>query len=113
MTNTDGASASFTFNGTGVQLFGSKRGNHGFYQVQVDGVAFPAINGANVDPGSFQDVLFSTDTLSQGEHELIVTNQGDKFFDIDFVRLRVLVLRVHLGLIERTDNMAIYDRTPG
>lgn len=33
LTFTSGATATFTFNGTAITLYGAKRGNHGTYQV--------------------------------------------------------------------------------
>lgn len=32
-----GAAAKFTFNGTGIYLFGARRDNHGQYGVSIDG----------------------------------------------------------------------------
>lgn len=87
VTNFTGASATFCFNGTGVNVYGAKRGNHGSYQVTLDGTTFPAETGRN-DTGIFQTLLFSSITLEQDYHELILTDQGvdnHLYLDIDYV----------------------------
>lgn len=87
LTQTDGGTATFVYNGTSFTIFGSKRSNHGFYQITVDGNAFPPDNGASPDPGQFQVPLFSSPPLPQALHTVTLTNQGSTFVDIDFVRL--------------------------
>ncbi|KAG6836998.1 hypothetical protein H0H93_016458 [Arthromyces matolae] len=84
-TQTAGGAASFSFNGTGVQIFGAKRGNHGPYLVLVDGTAYPPANGNAPDPGLFQQNIFTASGLQQGSHEVTITNQGTTFLDIDFL----------------------------
>ncbi|KAJ8495396.1 hypothetical protein ONZ45_g12880 [Pleurotus djamor] len=87
-TNRDQSSVSFTFNGTGVQIFGARRGNHGNFQITIDNNAFPSISGASAQD-KFQDSLFSTTALTQGLHTLTLTNQptdgNHNFVDIDFI----------------------------
>ncbi|KAJ7188301.1 hypothetical protein C8R46DRAFT_1242606, partial [Mycena filopes] len=85
LTQTDGGTATFIFNGTSFTIFGSKRGNHGFYQVTVDGDAFAPDSGAAPDPGDFQVALFSSPPLIQGLHTVTLTNQGNSFVDVDFI----------------------------
>ncbi|KAG5643448.1 hypothetical protein DXG03_000921 [Asterophora parasitica] len=85
-TQTPNASASFTFNGTSVQIFGAKRGNHGPYSVLVDNTTYPTADGAAPDPGEFQQSLFAIDGLKMGRHEVTIVNQGNTFLDVDFVR---------------------------
>ncbi|KAF5393204.1 hypothetical protein D9757_000534 [Collybiopsis confluens] len=86
-TSVSSGTASFTFNGTGVQLSGAKRGNHGLYQVTIDGTKFPAASGQSADPGIFQTSLFSKTDLSQGLHTVVLENQGGsgQFVDLDFI----------------------------
>ncbi|GAW00534.1 hypothetical protein LENED_002061 [Lentinula edodes] len=86
-TSTSGGTASFTFNGTGIELFGSKRGNHGLYQVSIDRTTFPAASGEATDPGIFQASLFSKTDLEQGLHTVVLENQGSagQFVDLDFI----------------------------
>jgi len=85
LTQTDGGTATFTYNGTSFSVFGSKRGNHGFYQITVDGNAFSPDDGQAADPGQFQVPLFSSPPLVQGLHTVTLTNQGNTFVDIDFI----------------------------
>ncbi|KAK7057218.1 hypothetical protein R3P38DRAFT_2840008 [Favolaschia claudopus] len=84
LTSTDGETASFAFNGTSFQIFGSKRANHGFYQVTVDGTSV-SDSGTAPEPGLFQVPLFSSPPLEQKLHVVTLTNQGNSFIDIDFV----------------------------
>ncbi|KAJ6593874.1 hypothetical protein B0H19DRAFT_1092418 [Mycena capillaripes] len=85
LTQSDGGTAIFTYNGTGFSIFGSKRQNHGFYQITVDGNAFSPDDGSVPDPGQFQVPLFSSPPLVQGLHTVTLTNQGNTFVDIDFI----------------------------
>ncbi|KAJ6475339.1 hypothetical protein C8R47DRAFT_1143142 [Mycena vitilis] len=85
LSQADGGTATFTYNGTSFSIFGSKRANHGFYQVTVDGNAFTPETGAVADPGQFQVPLFSSPPLVQALHTVTITNQGTSFIDIDFI----------------------------
>jgi hypothetical protein len=87
LTNKLGGTMSFSFNGTGVQIFGAKRGNHGPYHVNVDNGPDIALNGTVADPGVFQTSLYSVSGLRQGLHQVTVTNDANLYIDIDFVRL--------------------------
>lgn len=86
-TSTPGASATFAFNGTAVQIFGAKRANHGPYVVQLDNTTFPVADGAAPAPGLFQQALFDASGLPLGLHEVTITNMGtgSTFLDIDFI----------------------------
>ncbi|KAF8962461.1 hypothetical protein BDZ97DRAFT_1920528 [Flammula alnicola] len=86
MTQVDRADISFTFYGTGVQLYGAKRPNHGLYQISIDSVVYPQVNGSDPnDPGTFQTALFSTVALSNGYHTVRMMNLGTALLDIDFI----------------------------
>jgi hypothetical protein len=85
LTSSNGGTATFTYNGTSFSIFGSKRGNHGLFQVVVDGNAFPPVSGQAPDPGQFQAPLFSSPPLTQALHTVTLTNQGNSFVDIDFI----------------------------
>ncbi|KAF9462287.1 hypothetical protein BDZ94DRAFT_1309760 [Collybia nuda] len=87
VTNVAGASASFSFNGTMIEIYGAKRGNHGLFQVKLDDVLYPPRTGSAPDPGVFQEPIFSVDDLALGLHTVTLTNQEDKFLDIDFVSI--------------------------
>ncbi|KAF8971160.1 hypothetical protein BDZ97DRAFT_1753486 [Flammula alnicola] len=86
VTQVDRADVSFTFYGTGVQLYGAKRPNHGPYQISIDSFVYPQVNGSDPDdPGTFQTALFSTVALNNGYHTVRMTNLGTAFLDIDFI----------------------------
>lgn len=84
------ANVSFTFYGTGVQIYGAKRSNHGNYQIKIDQTVYSPVSGNAADPGTFQTALFSAPSLNLGYHTVTMTNlgssPGSNFLDIDFVR---------------------------
>ena len=85
VTKTARADVSFYFYGTGVQLFGAKRANHGQFQVSIDSKVYTPVNGSAPDPGTFQTSLFSTVALKNGYHTVRVTNLESNYLDLDFV----------------------------
>ena len=91
LTNVSGESAAFTFNGTGIQIYGAKRLDHGPYHVNLDDGPDTELNGTAPDPGLFQTSLFSVTGLQQGLHRVTITNDGSSYLDIDFVRLAISI----------------------
>jgi hypothetical protein len=85
-----GASATFSFNGTGIWLFGAKRGNHGLYNITLDG-STTTLSGFAADPGIFQTPLFGQSHLKNTLHTITLTNAGANpnryldFLDLDYV----------------------------
>ena len=85
-----GASAQFTFNGTGIWIYGAKRPNHNLYNVTLDGGAPQTFNGSA--DNIFQTPLFSQTDLSNTQHTITLTNAGvdatrtNDYLDVDFVR---------------------------
>jgi hypothetical protein len=83
-TNVSRASASFTFYGNGVQIFGAKRQNFSRYQVSIDSKVYPIRDASVSDPlGSFQTSLFSTIALAVGYHTVRLTNIDQAPLDLD------------------------------
>jgi len=76
VTNQTGSTASFTFKGTTVWLYGSKGKSNGGYKVTLDdGSAFFG-NGSS-EEDSFQQVLFEANGLDGSiTHQLTVENTG-------------------------------------
>ncbi|KAL1675917.1 hypothetical protein EV122DRAFT_253554 [Schizophyllum commune] len=83
-TNSMGATISFTFNGSAIAIYGSKRFNHGRYQIKIDG-DFVTEQDGHADPDQFQQELFSADDLDAGLHTVELTNLEQKFVDVDYV----------------------------
>ncbi|KAJ7657878.1 hypothetical protein DFH06DRAFT_456155 [Mycena polygramma] len=83
---TQGSSATFTFNGTQVYVFGAKRSNHGPYSITLDGVA-TLFDGNSADP--IFGPLFVSDVLAQKQHTVTLTNEltdtNSPFLDLDFI----------------------------
>lgn len=84
VTNGTEAEVSFTFYGTGVQLWGAKRPNHGYYQISIDSWVYPQVNGATNDT-QFQISLFSSIALQYNYHTVKMKNVGRAFLDLDTV----------------------------
>ncbi|KIY48527.1 hypothetical protein FISHEDRAFT_73497 [Fistulina hepatica ATCC 64428] len=83
LTNTSGAYASFLFNGTGVQIYGAKRNNHGQYTVSLDNGTENVFDGYSAT-NLFQQVLYSASSLSDVKHTVVITNSDDgKYLDVD------------------------------
>ncbi|KAG8955860.1 hypothetical protein FRC04_006307 [Tulasnella sp. 424] len=88
LTTTNGAYASFSFNGTGVWIYGAKRGNHGPYRCNVDGndraiqSGFSAANQISVE-------LCSAPNLKMGSHVITITNLWTDatapYLDVDYI----------------------------
>lgn len=85
-----GASASFTFLGTAVSLFGATRANHGNYTVNLDQQPqFLASGGSS--PDAFNKSLWHADNLAYTQHTVTITNvpadSNHNFLDLDFVSI--------------------------
>lgn len=86
-TNFTDAKMSFTFFGNSIKIYGSKRENHGMFQVQLDNQTYDPQSGFANLPGSFQQELFSKDGLTDELHVVIIKNlEAGKYLDIDSVR---------------------------
>ena len=99
---------SFYFYGSSLQLSGAKRLNHGAYQISIDSVVYPAVNGSVPDPGIFQTPLFSIIELDSGYHTVRMTNLESRYLDLDFVcclnhfRLGILTRSIIVDYIPNT-----------
>ena len=82
--NVQGESMSFTFNGTGLTIVGAKRGNHGLYSVNLDGIGSPALNGSS-PTDLMNQTLFVSVQLQKDTHSVVLTNENQAFVDVDYV----------------------------
>ncbi|KDQ57585.1 hypothetical protein JAAARDRAFT_687068 [Jaapia argillacea MUCL 33604] len=107
LSNSTGAAVTFTFDGTGVWLFGALRPNHGHYSVQLDGGTLISYDGW-ANPEQFQAVLFSAINLPQGSHTVVLSNAGNTsypYLDVDFI-----TWETEMGsVLEDTDPSFVYD----
>jgi hypothetical protein len=88
-TNSRDAKAFITFNGTGVQIFGSKTDDHGRYSVSLDGATAASFDGKGVGE-SFQTSLYSARNLPIGQHTVTITNlEEGRYLDIDYVSMDI------------------------
>ena len=88
LTTTYGASASFTFNGPAVWIFGAKRSNHGPYNITLDGQVYE--DDGFYDGQAFQQVLFSAVGLDNAKTHTVeiinsYTDSTKPYLDIDSV----------------------------
>ncbi|KAJ8518723.1 hypothetical protein ONZ45_g4244 [Pleurotus djamor] len=110
LTTEVGASASFTFNGTGIWILGAKRSNHGPYDVNLDNARHPG-DGFSQE-ALFQVPLFAAMNLFNGLHTVQITNQPNQrdrpFIDIDSIIWETEVEEEDLSqpqrVIAHTDN---------
>ncbi|KIM45456.1 hypothetical protein M413DRAFT_442126 [Hebeloma cylindrosporum] len=84
VTQTAQADVSFYFYGTGVQLYGAKRLNHGAYQISIDSVVYAPVNGSN------------------GYHTVRMTNLESRYLDLDFITWQTPVGEANEPLIATT-----------
>ncbi|KAG8699113.1 hypothetical protein FRC09_006831 [Ceratobasidium sp. 395] len=86
LTTRGGASASLTFEGTGIYLYGGILSDHGAFTIELNDHPPVVMNGSS--SGYHPRVpLYYADGLGLGKHKLTITNtdtQG-KFLDIDYV----------------------------
>ncbi|TYJ53114.1 hypothetical protein B9479_006236 [Cryptococcus floricola] len=90
----DGDSATVSFFGTDIQLFGGKRPNHGYYSGQLDGGTKQFFNGTAKNPELYQQVLYEVHGLENAQHEVVLRNEwrqhadsGGTYLDLDFIAL--------------------------
>ncbi|EJD52525.1 hypothetical protein AURDEDRAFT_82148 [Auricularia subglabra TFB-10046 SS5] len=95
-TNEDGATATFTFEGSTVLLFGDTNANHGLYSVQLDDrlpETFMSATGCGLDYQTqglceltTPNMMYYASYLKEGKHVMKITNvagPNKTFIDID------------------------------
>ncbi|OCH91437.1 hypothetical protein OBBRIDRAFT_705329, partial [Obba rivulosa] len=80
--NVQGASASITFNGTGVWFYGSKNPDYGSYQLEVDNEVV-ASGSATSSSQLVDQLLGGASGLTMGQHTAVLTSNGDGTIDFD------------------------------
>ncbi|KAJ6524014.1 hypothetical protein B0H19DRAFT_880169, partial [Mycena capillaripes] len=115
--NTLGSSATFTFNGTQVFVYGAKRDNHGPYSITLDG-STTTFDGFSRT--ALWTTLFVSDALTQGLHTVTVTNQmrnpNNAYLDIDYASSHICpllpaILKPWLPQITWTSSVAEHGET--
>jgi hypothetical protein len=91
-TSKAGTTATLSFLGTGVSIFGAKRDNHGNYSVELDG-SQPAFigDGFAPQPFIFNSSLWSSPELPYSQHTVKLTNIPTKsgtWVDIDYITIQ-------------------------
>ncbi|KAF9547703.1 hypothetical protein CPC08DRAFT_625535 [Agrocybe pediades] len=100
VTSKQGESLRLQFYGTGVTIFGARRGNHGIYSAQLDGGPVFRATGTSTS-GDLMQVLY-TGNATLGMHTVTVTNDQDEFFDLDYVTFQTSVGKENEHLIVNT-----------
>ncbi|EMD37580.1 hypothetical protein CERSUDRAFT_114221 [Gelatoporia subvermispora B] len=77
-----GASASITFNGTGVWFYGSNRPTYGSYQLAVDNEVIASGSAAS-SSALVDQLLGGASGLTMGQHTAVLTSNGDGTIDLD------------------------------
>jgi len=82
-TSTQGASLSFSFNGTGIWLYGGRRSTYGSYAISIDGQRVLE-ESARSSSFEFQQMLGGITSLPMGLHDVVLTNTGSQL-DLDYM----------------------------
>ncbi|PVG03893.1 hypothetical protein CPB86DRAFT_778985 [Serendipita vermifera] len=79
------ASATLTFDGTAVYVYGYKSSDHGFRDISIDGAVPTRCDGKLGAQGS-RALVYSAENLSPGTHKLTITNAGEEgeFLNLDY-----------------------------
>ncbi|KZT18750.1 hypothetical protein NEOLEDRAFT_1103183 [Neolentinus lepideus HHB14362 ss-1] len=106
VTTTYSASASFTFNGTSVTLYGANRQNHGFYNITLDGISQGSYNGSTDNPIGVWGSLYWSGELEEGPHTVVITNvptgSNNNWLDLDYITFTTSV-STQTTLVQDTD----------
>ncbi|TFK20942.1 hypothetical protein FA15DRAFT_696663 [Coprinopsis marcescibilis] len=105
-TETRDASMTFTFSGTEVGIYGARRGNHGRYEVTLDGELVTTGEG-NASPDAFRAELWKPDQrLEMGRHEVTIRNRPTsadrQWLDVDYLVVKSTIGSVGSKLNVRT-----------
>ncbi|KAF7340849.1 hypothetical protein MSAN_02114400 [Mycena sanguinolenta] len=101
---TQGSSATFTFNGTQIYVYGAKRNNHSPYSVTLDGTTntFDGFSAISV-----WEPIFVSDVLQPGLHTLTLTNQMTNssfpYLDLDYITWTTIIPAGEPQTLEDTD----------
>ncbi len=99
-----GATLTYTFNGTGIDLSGSNNGQTTL-NVTVDGKPI-ALNASTVSSGNFM-VTYSLRGLKDGEHTIVFETANDNAIKVDSV---ATVSAVNESNVDTTDLKATYEK---
>ncbi|KAF9547700.1 hypothetical protein CPC08DRAFT_715749 [Agrocybe pediades] len=100
VTSKQGESFKLQFYGTGVTIFGARRGNHGIYSAQLDGGPVFSATGTSTSDDLMQVLYTGNATL--GMHTVTVRNDQDEYFDLDYVTFQTSVGKENEHLIVNT-----------
>jgi len=81
---TQSATATITFSGTGLSIYGGHRSNYGTYSISVDGQTVTS-GSAQASDASARQLLGAAFGLPYGSHTAVLTNTGGGSIDIDSV----------------------------
>ncbi|KAJ4483177.1 hypothetical protein J3R30DRAFT_3697952 [Lentinula aciculospora] len=86
-TSTQGATATITFTGTAITIFGGHRQNYGRYQISMDGQTVVA-SESSAGQDAFQQILGTASGMSNGKHTVVITSSSTSPIDIDYVDIQ-------------------------
>lgn len=85
--NAPGATATISFSGTGISIFGGNRPTYGQYTITVDGTVIEQGNAQSQTAAS-QVLLGTTTGLTNGPHTAVITCGTNGPIDVDFVTIQ-------------------------
>ncbi|HLL22915.1 MAG TPA: hypothetical protein VK427_12335 [Kofleriaceae bacterium] len=86
VTTTNGAEASFTFRGTGIQVIGERHTDHGLVEVYVDGVSQGTVD-ASAPSRQVQQVIYEITGLADTLHTIRIVKRSGTYASIDGLRV--------------------------
>lgn len=78
------ATATLYFEGTKVVVGGSLNTAHSEYQFELDGKVVGTFNAGDTTATKHQQILFTSETLENTGHTLVITNIGDETMQLDY-----------------------------
>jgi subtilisin family serine protease len=108
-----GSTAEYTFNGTGIKVFGATSSNRGKTDIYIDGILYKTVD--LYSPSINYNVLYFEDNnLSNGPHTIKIVNKGERnpastgiAISLDYIEIRVPVSLVKT-IIEENNTQINY-----
>ena len=109
VSNTNGASATISFFGSRIALYGAKRSNHNQFTTVLDG-GNPLVGDGKSQQPLFGQTLYQSPILANTAHTVTITvasavaDVAQSFFDLDYVSCAQSVGTAQADVALRADN---------
>ena len=86
-TQTNGASLTYTFLGTGIKIFGEINGDQGEVGFSIDGGPQQTVDTSTTGPRQTDRIVFQQQSLTPGQHTITITKLSGTFTTFDGVEV--------------------------